>query len=150
CSGTGTSQPQFTDPWMLQGFADWRAAEQSADAEAWIAVFQRFTAGPHRTREQVAPAVRELIDTMARDTLAEHLRLGPDGLPLLPVQPTPVTETWERLGEITVPVLAVSGALDGDDHRAMGERLAASVSGPARHVEIPRAAHYPNLEAPEA
>src|SRR5699024_11913281 len=64
CSGTGTSQPQFTDPWMLQGFADWRAAEQSADAEAGIAGFQRVTAGPHRTREQVAPAGRELTDPM--------------------------------------------------------------------------------------
>ena len=150
CSGTGTSQPQFSDPWALQAFADWRAAEQGTDAEAWIEVFQRFTAGPHRTRAQVDPAVWELVETMARDTLAQHLRLGPDGLPLPPVPPTPVTETWERLGEITVPVLAISGALDGDDHRAMGERLARSVGGPSRHVEIPGAAHYPNLEAPEA
>jgi pimeloyl-ACP methyl ester carboxylesterase len=149
-SGTGTSEPEFTDPWALQAFADWRAAEQGSDAEAWIAVLQRFTAGPHRTRDEVDPAVWELIDTMARDTLAGHLRLGPDGLPLPPVPPTPVTGTWDRLGSIAVPVLAVSGALDGDDHRAMGERLAGSVGGPARHVEIPGAAHYPNLEAPEA
>lgn len=148
-SGTGTSEPQFTDPWALQAFADWREAEQGRDAEAWIAVFQRFTAGPHRTREQVDPAVWELIDTMARDTLAQHLRVGPDGLPLPPVPPTPVTGTWDRLGSITVPVLALSGALDGVDHRAMGERLARSVGGPSRHVEIPGAAHYPNLEAPE-
>jgi pimeloyl-ACP methyl ester carboxylesterase len=32
----------------------------------------------------------------------------------------------------------------------MGERLARSVGGTARHVEIPGAAHYPNLEVPEA
>ena len=150
CSGTGTSEPEFTDPWALQAFADWRAAEQGTDAEAWIEVFQRFTAGPHRTREQVDPEVWELVEDMARDTLAQHLRLGSDGLPLPPVPPIPVTETWKRLGEITVPVLTVSGALDGDDHRAMGERLARSVGGPARHVEIPGAAHYPNLEAPDA
>lgn len=150
CSGTGTSRPQFTDPWALQAFADWRAAEQGTDAEAWIAVFQRFTAGPHRTREDVDPAVWDLMDAMARDTLAQHLRLGPDGLPLPPVPPTPVADPWERLGEITVPVLALSGALDGVDHRAMAERLACSVGGPSRHVEIPGAAHYPNLEAPGA
>ena len=47
-------------------------------------------------------------------------------------------------------MLAVSGALDGEDHQAMGKRLARSVGGPARHVEIPGAAHYPNLEAPDA
>lgn len=149
-SGTGTSEPEFTDPWALQAFADWRAAEQGTDPEAWIAVFQRFTVGPHRMRDEVDPAVWEIVDTMARDTLAGHLRLGPDGLPLPPVPPTPVPDTWARLGAITVPVLAISGALDGDDHRAMGERLARSVGGPERHVEIPGAAHYPNLEVPEA
>jgi pimeloyl-ACP methyl ester carboxylesterase len=149
-SGTGTSKPEFTDPWALAAFADWRAAEQGSDAEAWIAVLQRFTAGPHRTREQVDPLVWELVDSMARDTLAGHLRLDPDGRPLPPIPPTPVTDTWERLDGITVPVLAISGALDGDDHRAMGERLARSVGGPARHVEIAGAAHYPNLEAPDA
>lgn len=149
-SGTGTSEPQFTDPWSLQAFADWREAEQGTDAEAWIEVFMRFTAGPHRLREQVDPAVWELVDAMARDTLAQHLRLGPDGLPLPPVPPTPVTETWERLGGITVPVLAISGTLDGDDHRRMGGRLARSVGVTGRHVEIPGGAHYPNLEAPEA
>lgn len=148
-SGTGTSQPEFTDPWALQAFADWREAEQGTDPEAWIAVLQRFTAGPHRTREQVDPAVWALIDTMARDTLAQHLRLDPDGRPLPPVPPTPVADPWGRLGEIAVPVLALSGALDGDDHRGMGARLVRSVSGPARHVEVPGAAHYPNLEAPQ-
>lgn len=148
-SGTGTSQPEFTESWALQAFADWRAAEQGTDPEAWIAVLQRFTAGPHRDREQVDPAVGDLVDTMAHDTLAAHLRLGPDGRPQPPIPPTPVTETWSRLPTITVPVHALAGALDGEDHRAMGRRLADAVSGPSRYLEIADAAHYPNLEAPQ-
>jgi pimeloyl-ACP methyl ester carboxylesterase len=148
--GTGTSEPEFTDPWVLQAFADWRAAEQGSDLDAWIDGLQRFTAGPRRTREDVDPAVWELIGTMARDTVTDHLRLGPDGRPVPPLPPTQVTDTWARLPRIEVPVLAVGGEFDSGDHRAMGERLAASVGGPGRYVEIPDAAHYPNLEHPAA
>ena len=32
----------------------------------------------------------------------------------------------------------------------MGRRLAASVGGGSRYVEIPDSAHYPNLENPSA
>lgn len=60
-SGTGTSEPQFSDSWAVQAFADWRAAEQGGDLQAWIDVLQRFTAGPRRTLDQVAPDVVELI-----------------------------------------------------------------------------------------
>lgn len=149
-AGTGSSEPVFTDPWALQNFADWSAAEQGGDPEVWIDVLQRFTAGPRRSLEDVTPGVRQLIDTMARDTLAHHLRLGPDGVPLPPVPPTAVEDTWARLPQIDVPVLAIAGELDGDDHRRMGRRLADSVSGGARYVEIAGAAHYPNLENPAA
>ncbi|WP_114855647.1 alpha/beta fold hydrolase [Brachybacterium sp. YJGR34] len=148
--GTGTSEPQFTDPWVLQAFADWRAAEQGSDLEAWVEVLQRFTTGPHRTRDEVDPAVWDLIGTMARDTVHQHLRVGPDGLPLPPHPPTPVTQTWERLGTIRVPVLAIGGDQESEDHRSMGRRLADSVGGSGRYVEIPGAAHYPNLERPES
>lgn len=148
--GTGTSEPEFTDPWVLQTFADWRAAEQGSDLEAWVEVLQRFTAGPRRTREDVDPDVWELIGTMARDTVTQHLRVGPDGLPLMPQSPTSVADTWARLPEIEMPVLAVGGQFDSGDHREMGRRLAASVGGPGRYVEVPDAAHYPNLEHPAA
>src|SRR5699024_3249857 len=146
-AGTGTSEPEFTDPWVLQNLADWRAAEQSGDLEGWLEVLQRFTTGPRRTLE-VAPSVRELVDTMARDTIAHHLRLTADGVPIPPVPPTPVEDTWARLPQITAPLLAIGGALDGADQRGMGRRLAASVGGGSRYVEIPDSAHYPNLENP--
>lgn len=149
-SGTATSEPRFTDPWVLATFAEWKQAETGGDLEAWVEVLQRFTAGPDRSREDVDPAVWELIGTMARDTVMQHLRLAPDGTPLPPHPPTPVTRTWERLPEVTVPVLAVSGVHDSIDHREMGRALADSVGGPSRQVMIEGSAHYPNLENPRA
>ncbi|MGO2607034.1 MAG: alpha/beta fold hydrolase [Brachybacterium tyrofermentans] len=147
-SGTGTSEPEFSDPWALQAFGDWRAAEQGGDLQAWIDVFQRFTAGPTRTLDQVDPAVRDRIAMMARDTVVGHLRTAPDGTPVPPPAPTAVRDTWERLPGLEVPVLALCGALDGADHRANGRRLA-DVVPDGRYVEVPGAAHYPNLEEPE-
>lgn len=146
--GTGTSQPVFTDPWALQSFEDWRAAEQGGDLQAWIDVFQRFTAGPARALDEVDPTVRDLIATMARDTVSSHLRTAPDGTPVPPPAPTVVRNTWERVSDLEVPVLAVCGALDGEDHRANCRRLADAVPD-GRYLEIPDAAHYPNLEEPE-
>lgn len=146
--GTGTSEPVFEDPWALQAFADWRAAEQRGDLQAWIDVLQRFTAGPHRTLDQVDPAVRDLVDTMARDTLEQHLRTDADGTPILPLPPTPVTRTWQLLDQVDVPVLALCGALDGPDHIANGRRLAETVAD-GEYFEVPGASHYPNLERPE-
>lgn len=147
-SGTGTSEPVFEDPWALQAFADWAASEQGTDLQEWIDVLQRFTAGPFRSLDEVDPPLRELVDTMARSTVANHLHTDAAGIPLPPPPPTPVTHTWQRLEEIEVPVLALSGALDGDDHRRNGRRLADSVPD-GRYAEVPGAAHYPNLENPE-
>ncbi|WP_151523651.1 alpha/beta fold hydrolase [Serinicoccus kebangsaanensis] len=146
-SGTGTSEPDFADSWTLETLAAWRRAEEQADLEGWIAAFLRFTHGPGRDRAEVDPQVWDLVETMARETLAGHLRVGADGIPLPPVPPTPVTETWERAAGISVPVLALPGALDGEDHRRLGRRLAEVVPD-ADHEEVPGGAHYPNLENP--
>ncbi|WP_193103969.1 alpha/beta fold hydrolase [Brachybacterium sp. FME24] len=148
-SGAGTSEPEFTDPWTVQAFADWRAAEQAGDLEAWLEVFRRFTVGPERRFEQVDPDVRELIATMGRDTVTGHVRMTSDGTPIPPHPVTPVTHTWERLGQLEIPVLALCGALDATDLRANGRRLAATVPD-GRYVEVPGSAHYPNLENPGA
>lgn len=147
-SGTATSEPRFTDPWALQVFAEWARAEREADPEAWIEAFLRFVPGPHRARHDVDPAVWSLVETMAREILRDHVQVGPDGAPVPPVRPTPVTRTWERLPQIEVPVLALVGGADGDDHRAMGEQLAGLVPD-GRLVVVPGTGHYPNLERPD-
>jgi 3-oxoadipate enol-lactonase len=147
-SGTATSEPRFAEPWALEVFAAWARAEQEADVDAWIEAFLRFVAGPDRSRADVDPAVWSAVETMGRETLRDHVRVGPDGAPVPPVRPTPVTRTWERLPEVAVPVLALVGGADGEDHRTMGEQLAALVPD-GRLVVVPGAAHYPNLERPQ-
>lgn len=62
----------------------------------------------------------------------------------------PVTDTWARAATITVPVLALNGALDAPDLIAMAERLTRTVAGDGRAVSIEGAAHYPNMEQPKA
>lgn len=145
-SGTGTSEPVFTDPWCLDTFARWKSAEQQGDLEAWIDAFMAFTAGPGRVREDVEATVWELVEAMARDTVAGHLRVDAQGVPIPPEPPTAVTETWERLPTLSIPVLAACGAQDGADHLRMGKRLASEVQNGA-FVTTP-GAHYPNLEDP--
>lgn len=145
--GTGTSEPEFTDPWCLEAFAQWRYAEEQGDLDAWIRAFMRFTAGPARGQGDVDPNVWELVETMARETIANHLRVDSRGVPIPPTPPTPVTDTWRRLPTIAVPVLAVCGTQDGADHQAMSRRLARDVQRGA-FVAVP-GAHYPNLEAPD-
>ncbi|WP_293694517.1 alpha/beta hydrolase [uncultured Agrococcus sp.] len=148
-SGTGTSEPEFHDSWAQQAFRDLADAERETDIEHWLSVFMRFTAGPHRSRSDMDPEVWTLVERMARDILAEHVRVGPDGAPIQPLRPTPVLNTWERLQDITVPVLALPGALDGPDHRSLGRRVADAVPV-GEYAEVSNSGHYPNLENPES
>ena len=147
--GVGTSEPVFEDPWALDLFAQWQRAEAAGDAQAWMAAFMAFVPGPRRRREDVDPAVWDAVEAMAWHTLKEHVVVGPDGIPVQPARPTGVSDTWARLLRVAAPVLAVVGAVDGDDHQKMAERLAALVpQGELAVVEA--SAHYPNLERPEA
>jgi pimeloyl-ACP methyl ester carboxylesterase len=141
-SGTGTSEPTFTDPWVLDTFAEWAAAEADRDPQRWVDAFLRFLPGPHRTLGDVDPAIVDEVRQMAWDTVHRHAVHAF-------VPPTPVARTWERVPGIEVPLVAVSGALDSPDHIAMSHRLATSAAH-GRAVDIPGTAHYPNLEVPGA
>jgi len=55
-----------------------------------------------------------------------------------------------RLGEIAAPALVVVGADDVADFRAIATRLADELPGAGPVVTIPRAAHLPALERPDA
>lgn len=148
-SGAGTSEPQFSDPWVLDIQQEWARTMAAQDAEGWIAATLRFTEGSQRAPEEVAPGVRAAVEEMVRHTLAEHLPLDETGAPLPPTPPTPVTRTWERLPDIAVPVLGLVGLLDSTDHLAMVRTLARTVPT-GEVVEIPEAAHYPTMERPDA
>jgi pimeloyl-ACP methyl ester carboxylesterase len=75
---------------------------------------------------------------MAGRTLAKHTAGEPD-------HHTPVPGTRERAGELTVPVLALNGALDTPELAALAEHFAGG-----RTVTVEGAAHYPNMEQPDA
>jgi 3-oxoadipate enol-lactonase len=144
-SGTGTSEPEFRDPWVLDLLATWQRTQEAGDAEGWIEAFMRFVPGPYRDLTDVDPEVTRQVEQMVRDTLANHLVVDDAGMPVPPVPPTPVTDTWARLPEIDVPVLAVVGGVDGDDHLRMARTLADSVQRGSL-VVVDYTAHYPNME----
>jgi pimeloyl-ACP methyl ester carboxylesterase len=54
----------------------------------------------------------------------------------------------ERLGEVAVPTLVVTGELDVEDMQRIADRLAAEIPS-ARRRRIAGAAHLPSLERPE-
>ncbi len=140
-SGAGTSEPTFTDPWVVDVFAEWKAAEETRDPQRWLDAFLRFLPGPTRGLNDIDPAVVDRVRRMGWDTLQNHAVRSF-------VPPTPVPHTWERAPSIGVPVVVVSGALDSPDHIGMGHRLAESVPH-GRTIDIAGTAHYPNLERPE-
>lgn len=144
-SGAGTSEPRFTDPWNAKMFGRMMGALAAGDAEGFLEPFLAYVPGPHRTvggdGSGVDPGVFERVRQMTVDTLAKHT---PDE----EIQVVPVTETWERVPGIDVPVLAINGGIDGADHIAMAERLVGLVKN-GRAVTIEGAAHYPNMERPE-
>ena len=140
--GSGTAEPTFADPFVLRIFETWRRAQENDDIEGWLDAFLLFASGPHRGLDEVNPEVVSRIRRMGRHTVLTHAR--PEA-----VQPEHVAGSWERLGQIAVPVLAVLGELDASDHREMGVRLASSVQQ-GRRAAIAGTAHYPPMERPDA
>lgn len=142
-SGAGTNEPEFTSP---EAVTLLRAAEEAIaaqDVDAWLRATLDWAVGPQRTIDDVDEAVFSNLHHLHREFVAHHIRPG-----LVP--PHHVTGSWERLGEITVPVLGIVGELDFPDHHAMTERAVGSVRDGRGVVRVPGAGHYPNLEQPEA
>jgi len=96
--------------------------------------------GPGQPETRVAPAIRDLVRAMTRSN-GDPDRVTGRPVPLLP-------RAAERLDALTMPVLAVAGALDVSDVPATAEHLAAVVPG-ARALILPDVAHLVGLEAPE-
>ena len=131
------------------GLVDDRDERRAADEDlaAWIethpieAVVERWE--ENGVFASQAPALRELqrpgrLQHDPRD-LARLLRSGGQGT---------VKPVWDRLSELTMPVLALAGALD-EGYAATAERLAAAVPD-GRAATIPGAGHAAHLEEPRA
>jgi 2-succinyl-6-hydroxy-2,4-cyclohexadiene-1-carboxylate synthase len=55
---------------------------------------------------------------------------------------------WDRLGELTMPVLIVTGGLDAK-FTVLGDRLARAIGSNASMVTVPEAGHAPHLQRPD-
>ncbi|GGZ75106.1 alpha/beta fold hydrolase [Streptomyces bluensis] len=141
-SGAGTSEPEYRDPWTMDFVARRQAALEAGDIEGWVDASLSAVAGPHRTLDEVDPDVVRRVREMLRGTITKHTADEPDWS-------VPVTDTWARAADITVPVLAVNGALDASDLIAMADRLVGIVAGDSRTTAIEDAAHYVPMERPD-
>ncbi|WP_405412592.1 alpha/beta fold hydrolase [Streptomyces decoyicus] len=140
-SGVGTSEPEFQDPWLGEIEAEEARALAAGDTEGWVEAFTRLAAGPRRTLGDVDQDVVCRLREMARRTVAKHTSAEP-------MHMVPVTDTWARAAKITVPVLAINGGVDSDDHIGMAERLVHTVVN-GRATTVEDTAHYPNMERPD-
>ncbi|CAL9350926.1 Putative non-heme bromoperoxidase BpoC [Streptomyces sp. enrichment culture] len=140
-AGAATSEFQTTDPWHLQVRAELARAGAEGDVDGWLAAFLRFAPGPHRTLDDIGPALLARLREMALHTLSKHTPGEHD-------RRVPVTGTWARAPRTDAPLLTVNGSLDCADIVGEAERLARTVRD-GRSVTIEGAGHYTNLEQPE-
>ncbi|WP_329533931.1 alpha/beta hydrolase [Streptomyces sp. NBC_01450] len=139
-SGAGITDPEDTDSWTLDIKNRWGGALAAGDIDRWVDVFASVVAGPYRTLDEVDPEVVRRVREMARGTISKHTPDEPD-------RSVPVTDTAARAKTITVPVLAINGALDAADLIAMADRLVDAVAD-GRTATVEDAAHYANMEKP--
>jgi pimeloyl-ACP methyl ester carboxylesterase len=140
--GAGLDDHQWSSD--VEAFGDEEtAALERGDLEAAVdANLRMWLAGPNRRVDDVDPALRELVAEMQRDAF-RHWE-GHNDLRAARLDPP----ASQRLGEIRVPTLVVTGGEDVSDIHAIADRLVAQIPG-ARRASIPGAAHLPNLERPE-
>jgi 3-oxoadipate enol-lactonase len=118
------------------------AALQSGDFDtAADAMVRGWVVGPRRKVEAVDAEVRNLVAEMQRSAYA--LQEGHDVRSKRLDPPAS-----QRLGDVHVPTLVLTGEEDFDDIRTMGDRLAAEIPG-AERATIAHAAHLPSLERPD-
>lgn len=126
--------------------AVWRAVDAlvtSGDLDAANELELRaWVDGPHRTPDEVAPAVRERVRVMNGALLAraneyeqaEERELEPPA--------------DDRLAEIAAPALAITGEMDQPEALAAAEAQLAAIPD-ARGETIANAAHLPSIEHPD-
>lgn len=97
--------------------------------------------GPHRTADQVSPAVRERVRDMQ---LAIFKKEIPDDIEEIELSPSAI----ERLGEVAIPMQVLIGELDLEEKLTLADRLVSEIAG-SRKAVIPGVAHMLNMEKPD-
>ncbi|MDQ4043881.1 MAG: alpha/beta hydrolase [Chloroflexota bacterium] len=101
--------------------------------------------GPRRTSEQVNPRVREKALSMARGVYEVATSEPEPDLTPIPLDPPAL----DRLGEITIPTLIITGELDQPDIMTIARMLVEGIPE-TRMVTMSGVAHLPNMEQPDA
>jgi pimeloyl-ACP methyl ester carboxylesterase len=139
-AGLGGFEADVT-PAEMALFERAEAIEEAGDPEA-IAAFDvgLWGDGPGQPEGRLRGDLRETLLGMAR-TAADPSREHGTPIPLEP-------RAASRLDALTMPVLALAGALDVSDTTATAKHLAASVAN-GRAVVLENVAHMMAMEAPE-
>jgi pimeloyl-ACP methyl ester carboxylesterase len=140
-TGTGTSEPEFTDPWTNEVLTEFGTHIAAGEAEAAIETFMQFTTGPSRTLDDLDPDVVRRLYEMLRGSFAKHTVGEPKWM-------IPPEDTWARVPTLDIPVHAINGDFDSPDHLALADRLV-TLAGTGTTTTIEGTAHYPNMERPE-
>ncbi|MDQ3729568.1 MAG: alpha/beta fold hydrolase [Actinomycetota bacterium] len=123
--------------------AQWEAVdtayEQSGIDAANELEMKMWLDGPSRSPDAVDSAVRRSVASVNRVLLERQSAFEIEPGDLEPA-------AADRLGEVEVPVLIVTGELDQPSVLAGSFEIARGTG--AEHVEIAGAAHFPNLEKP--
>ncbi|MEU0042541.1 alpha/beta fold hydrolase [Streptomyces werraensis] len=141
-AGAATGDFRHTDPWHRELQETLAGALAAGDVTTWLDAFLRLVPGPDRSADDIDPEILRRVREMALHTLSKH---GPDEKDWL----VRVTGSFDRVGEIRVPLLAVNGSLEPAELHAAAERLAGAVPG-GRTATVDGTGHYSALERPDA
>ncbi len=140
CGGLSGSEVEDTP----EELAMFERAEALVQAKDWPGLADLDVAlwidGVGQPAGRAPAAVRDLVRMMC---LATYVQEKVEGQPIV-LDPPAVG----RLGEIRVPVLAISGDLDMAATAIVAGQLAAAIPG-ARRIDLPGVSHLPSLERPE-
>ncbi|MBT2874809.1 alpha/beta fold hydrolase [Streptomyces sp. McG7] len=140
-AGAATGDFRYTDPWHQELQQTIARALAAGDVTTWLDAFLRLVPGPGRPAEDVDPEIPRRLREMALHTLSKHSAGEKDWLVHL-------TGSFDRLGDVRVPLLAVNGSLEPADLHGAAERLAGAIPD-GRAATIDGTGHYSALERPD-
>ena len=140
--GTGLAGHEWSDEVEAFGAEEEEAFERGDLDAAVEANLRIWLAGPHRTLDAIDPSVRDLVAEMQRHSF--ELWKGHDDVRALRLEPP----ASERLAEVRMPTLVVTGDEDVRDIHDIADKLSAEIPGVQR-ATIADAAHLPSLERPD-
>jgi 3-oxoadipate enol-lactonase len=140
--GAGLPDHEWSEE-VTSFFAAEEEAVERGDLDGAVdANLRIWLAGPRRSLDDIDPALRELVGDMQRQVFKQQQ--GHDDVRVLRLDPP----ASERLGEVKVPTLVLTGDEDVTDIHQIADQLTAGIPG-AERATMADAAHLPSLERPE-